>query len=138
MELKGKTVIVTGAGRGIGRALALEFGRQGCKVACCARNRTEIEETANMIKKEGGEAMAIAVDITSPEQVKKMVAEVVKAWGRIDILFNNAGSFQAIGPLWEVDPEVWWHDVTVNLRGVMLCCQAVLPGMIHNKSGRII
>jgi len=138
MELKGKTALVTGAGRGIGQTLALEFGRQGCNVVCCSRHQDEIEQTAKLIREEGHRALALVVDVTSPKQVKKMVEKAIKKFGRIDILFNNAGSFQAIGGLWEVDPELWWHDVTVNLRGVMLCCQAVLPYMMAQDEGIII
>lgn len=138
MELKGKTAIVTGSGRGIGRALALEFSRQGANVGCCARSEKEIQETVALIEKEGGHAIAIPTDITQKEQVERMIKKVLEHFGQIDVLFNNAGSFQAIGGLWEVDPEIWWHDVTVNLRGAMLCCRAVLPHMMKRNEGIII
>jgi NAD(P)-dependent dehydrogenase (short-subunit alcohol dehydrogenase family) len=138
MELKGKTTIITGSGRGIGRALALEFSREGANVVCCARSEKEIRETVALLEKEGGHGIAIQMDVTQKEQVAKMVNEVWGRFGQIDVLFNNAGSFQAIGGVWEVDAELWWHDVTVNLRGAMLCCQAVLPHMMERNEGVII
>ena len=138
MELAGKTAIVTGSGRGIGRALALEFSRQGANVVCCARSKEEIRETVALLEKERGHGIAVPTDVTRKEQVETMVKEALEHFGQIDILFNNAGSFQAIGGVWEVNPEVWWHDVTVNLRGTMLCCQAVLPHMIERDEGVII
>jgi len=138
MELKGRTAIVTGAGRGIGRALALEFARQGANVACCARSRIEICRTVALIKRGEGRAIPITTDITQEKEVVKMVEQVLEEFGQIDVLFNNAGSFRAVGGLWEVDPELWWHDITVNLRGAMLCCQSVLPHMIERNQGIII
>lgn len=138
MELKGKTVIITGAGSGIGRTLAIEFARHGANLVCCARRENEIRKTVELLKKEGGHGLSVPTDITKREQVEKMIKETLKYFGQIDILFNNAGSFHAIGGLWEVDPEVWWHDVTVNLRGSMLCSQAVLPHMMKRDRGIII
>lgn len=138
MELEGRSVIVTGAGRGIGRALALQFGRCGARVACCARRTAEIEETVRLIEAEGGSGLAIPTDVTVCEQVQRMAATVLAEFGSIDVLFNNAGSFVALGGIWEVDPDLWWQDVTVNLLGVMLCCQAVLPHMMARDEGIII
>lgn len=138
MELAGRSVIVTGAGRGIGRALALQFGRSGARVACCARRAHEIEETVRLIQAEGGSALAIPTDVTVREHVQHMVATVLSEFGSVEVLFNNAGSFGALGGVWEVDPDRWWHDVTVNLLGVMLCCQAVLPHMMARNEGLII
>ncbi|MBI2440009.1 MAG: SDR family oxidoreductase [Lentisphaerae bacterium] len=138
MDLKDKVVIVTGAGSGVGRALALEFAARGARVICAARRIDRIEETAAAIKMNGGVALPVKVDVTDINQVERMVAQALAAFGRIDVLFNNAGSFGAIGAVWEVDPESWWHDVTVNLRGTMLCCRAVLPHMLERDSGIII
>ena len=138
MELKNKTVIVTGAGSGIGRALALEFGARGARVVCTSRRAQRIEETAAAIEAKGGTAIAVPTDVTDLRQVEHLVARSIEAFGRIDVLFNNAGSFNALGAAWEVDPDVWWTDVTVHLRGVMLCCRAVLPHMIERDSGLLI
>lgn len=138
MDLKDKVVIVTGSGSGVGRALALEFGRNGARVVCAARRAERIQETAATIESEGGTGLAIPTDITDAGQVEQMVSETLDAFGQVDVIFNNAGSFSALGAVWEVDPDVWWNDVTVNIRGTMLCCRAVLPHMLERDSGIII
>ena len=138
MELRDKVVIVTGAGSGVGRALALQFGAGGARVVCVARRIGRIEKTAAAVAAEGGEALAVQADVTDIVQVEHMVSQSLDAFGQIDVLFNNAGSFGAIGAVWEVDPELWWHDVTVNLRGTMLCCRAVLPHMRKRDTGILI
>jgi len=138
MEITDKVVIVTGAGSGIGRALALEFARNGAKVVCCARRANRINETAHLAEKEGAQALAIPTDITQEDQVEHMVNETLKKFGQIDVLFNNAGSFQTIGAVWEVEPDSWWHDVTVNLYGAFLCIRKVLPHMMARNEGVII
>lgn len=138
MEIKGKVAIITGAGTGIGRAIAIEFAKSGISVVCCGRRMEKIQETASIIKENGGKAIAVKTDVTKLEDVNNLVSETIRTFGSIDILFNNAGSFQTIGGLWEVDPEKWWQDVEVNLKGVMLCCYAVLPHMMKKNSGIII
>ncbi len=138
MDLKKKVVIVTGAGSGIGRALALEFGRNGARVVVAARRQDRIQETAASIESEGGTALAIRTDVTDIAQIERMVSQSLDAFEQIDVIFNNAGSFGAVGAVWEIDPDLWWNDVTVNLRGTMLCCQAVLPHMLKRDSGIII
>ncbi len=138
MQLPGRTVIVTGAGRGIGRALAVAFGNAGANVVCTARRETEIAATAEAIQAAGGSAIAIPCDVTDPARIDALVTATLDRFGSIDVLFNNAGSFAALGGIWEVDPDTWWRDVTVNLQGVMLCCRAVLPHMMERGSGILI
>ena len=138
MELEGRTVIVTGAGSGIGRALAIEFGRNGAQVVCCARRKSRLEETVELIEREGGVGLAIPTDITERSQVQQMVEASLERFGSIDVLFNNAGSFQSIAGVSEVDPDVWWHDVTVNLYGSLLLIREVLPYMMSRNEGIII
>ena len=138
MEINGKTVIVTGSGSGIGRALALAFGREGANVVCAARRKDRLEETVALIDKEKGVALAVPTDITQLDQVRNLVRTTLDRFGRIDVLFNNAGSFQSIAGVWEVDPETWWHDVTVNLLGPLLCIREVLPHMMDRDDGIII
>ena len=138
MDIQEKVVIVTGAGSGVGRALALEFGRNGARVVAAARRHDRISETAAAIEAEGGTAIAVKTDVTDIGQVEHMVSRSLDAFGQIDVIFNNAGSFAALGAVWEVDPDLWWNDVTVNLRGTMLCCRAVLPSMLQRNSGIII
>lgn len=138
MNLKGKTVVITGAGSGIGRAIALEFGRNGARLVCCARRPTRIAETAEMIQANGGSALAVPTDITQRREVERMVKRALDEFGAIHVLFNNAGSFQSIAGVVEVDPEVWWNDVTVNLLGSLLCIREVLPHMMKRDEGIII
>ena len=138
MDLKDKVVIVTGAGSGVGRALALEFAAGGARVICAARRADRIRETAASIAEDGGTALAVRADVTDIVQVEHMVSQSLDAFGQIDVLFNNAGSFGAIGAVWEADPELWWNDVIVNLRGTMLCCRAALPHMLKRDSGILI
>lgn len=137
-ELAGKVAIVTGAGTGIGRAIALAFAGSGMKVVCCGRRREMLDETADLISETPGEALVIPTDVTNPDQVRQMAAHTLSEYGRIDVLYNNAGSFGAVGALWEVDADQWWQDVEINLRGSMLCAQAVLPHMIEQDAGIMI
>jgi NAD(P)-dependent dehydrogenase (short-subunit alcohol dehydrogenase family) len=138
MELKGRTVIVTGAGRGIGRALAVEFAKNGANVAICARRKNDLAETEQIIKAGGGSVLAVPTDVTKVTQVTKLVRETIKAFGQIDVLFNNAASFHALGAVWEVDPKAWWADVTTNDLGPFLCARTVLPYMMKRNEGVII
>ena len=138
MDIRGKTIIVTGAGRGVGRALALEFSRGGAHTICVARRANEIQETVSMIEAEGGVGLALPTDVTNKKQVKRLVDQTLDRFGRISVLFNNAGSFSCIGSIWQLDPDKWWHDITVNLLGTMLCCHAVLPYMIEHNEGIVI
>ena len=138
MDLEGRIAIITGAGSGIGRAATLELARGGVKTVCCGRREDRLRETASLVEKAGGEALVVKTDITQKAQIDHMVSRTLERFGRIDILYNNAGSFCAVGGLWEVDADLWWQDVEVNLRGTMLCCRAVLPHMMEKGEGIII
>jgi NAD(P)-dependent dehydrogenase (short-subunit alcohol dehydrogenase family) len=138
MILEKKTAIVTGAGTHIGRELAREFARQGAGVVCCGRRPAELEETVRLIREEGGTAVAIPADVTDPVRVEALVLQTLERFGQIDLLFNNAGSFRSVAPIWEANPADWWQDVTTNLYGSMLCCRAVLPPMMARNTGVII
>lgn len=138
MDLKDRVAIVTGSGRGIGRALAREFARHGAKVVCCARTQGEVLETASLIRQAGGQALAQAADVSDRSQVDRLVKRALDELGRIDILFNNAARIPVIAGLWEVDPDLWWEELAVDLRGPMLCSRAVLPHMMARNEGIII
>ena len=138
MELDGRTAIVTGSGGGIGRAIALEFARSGAGVVCAARRAERLADTVRLIQDQGGSALAVPTDITDPDQVRRMVSAALERFGRIDVLFNNAGSFGSIAGVWESDPRAWWGDVTVNLFGAFLCTRAVLGHMMERDEGIII
>lgn len=130
--------IVTGAGRGIGKAIALALAENDWAVACLARTETEIREVADEIRSKTGRACHCPTDICDRAQVQRSVKQVRETLGPIDVLINNAGSFYALGPVAEVDADKWWRDVTINYLGTFHCCQAVLPHMIERRMGRII
>lgn len=138
MDPRDQVVIITGAGSGVGRATAIELGRHGATVVCVGRRRERLAETVAEVERAGGTGLAVPADVVEQEQVEAMVATVLDAYGRIDVLFNNAGRFNVLGAVWEVDPDDWWQDATVNLRGTMLCCHAVLPHMIERDRGLVI
>jgi NAD(P)-dependent dehydrogenase (short-subunit alcohol dehydrogenase family) len=138
MQLGNRNVIITGSGSGIGRAIAIEFARRGALVVCAGRKATRLDETVRMIGRYGGRSLAVPTDITDHGQVKKLTKTTIDHFGPIDVLFNNAGSFQSIAPVTELDPQTWWHDVIVNLRGAMLCMREILPLMTQRDQGVVI
>jgi NAD(P)-dependent dehydrogenase (short-subunit alcohol dehydrogenase family) len=138
MTLKEKTIVITGAGSGIGRATALAFAAVGANIVCCGRRANRLQETVALIEKQGGSGLPVALDVTDLDQVQGMVGQALGHFDRIDVLFNCAGSFGTVGGIWEVDPEAWWKDVEVNLKGSMLCARAVLPHMMKQNAGIVI
>lgn len=138
IDLGGQVAIVTGAGRGIGRAMAQELANAGAAVAVLARSEDQLTETVALIEGEGGRAIALPADVTDQLAVERAVAETERQLGPVDLLANNAGGGGQVGPLWEVEPDAWWRCVEVNLRGPFLCAQAVVPGMIARQRGRVI
>lgn len=138
MRLAGQVAVVTGAGRGIGRAIALALASEGAKVALLARTAAEIEAVAAKIDTEGGVAKSFQVDIVDLQSVTKAFAAIKASLGPPSLLINNAGSFSAIGPIWDVAPEDWWRDVETNVRGTFNCSRAAIPTMLAEKRGRII
>lgn len=137
MRLKNKVAIITGAGSGIGRASALAFAREGAKVAVADWEESGGMETVKQIKKQKGQAFFIKVDVSRSSDVKKMAEECLKQYGRVDILFNNAGIVK-MGALHETPEEDWDQVVNVNLKGIFLCSKAVIPGMMKQGKGKII
>jgi len=138
MELEGKTAIVTGAGRGIGEGIALVLAREGANVVLTARKMDEIAAVAKKIESQGGKAMPFTADSSKKADVQAMAAATVKQFGAIDILVNNAG-IEAPPRLAKDLPEEQWDRVLgVNLKGVFLCCQAVIPQMMKQNKGRIV
>jgi NAD(P)-dependent dehydrogenase (short-subunit alcohol dehydrogenase family) len=138
MKLIGEVAIVTGAGRGIGREIALTQAREGASVALLARNEAEIRAVAAEVAGEGGVARAYPADVTRLDDVAALVAAIGSELGPVSIVTNAAAAFGAIGPIWEVDSAAWWRDVEITIRGSFNVCRAVLPGMIVRKRGRII
>jgi len=137
-SLSDKVAIVTGGGRGIGRAIALGFAEAGADVVVAARTRSEIEKVAEEIAALGRRSLAVTADISQASQVEAMVRETLATFGRIDILVNGAG----ISPIYtraeNVSEEDWDRIMAVNLKGTFLCCQAVGKVMIQQQRGKII
>jgi 3-oxoacyl-[acyl-carrier protein] reductase len=136
--LEGRTAIITGAGRGIGQAVALAFAQQGARLVLSARTSAEIEQAARACQDAGGEAHAIPADITSLPQVQRLVQSALSLLGEVDILVNSAGAYGPIGPTPEVDPAAWEQALRVNLLGPFYLCQALVPHMTARRQGKII
>jgi NAD(P)-dependent dehydrogenase (short-subunit alcohol dehydrogenase family) len=137
-DLSGRVAIVTGGGRGIGRLVAEALAGAGAAVAVTARSEDQLAETVACITSQGGTAIALAGDVSDPDYVTEAVRQVEMQLGPVDLLINNAGISGPIGPVWEVDAGEWWRTFGVNLQGVFLFAQAVLPGMVARRAGRII
>jgi 3-oxoacyl-[acyl-carrier protein] reductase len=131
--LDNKVAVITGGGRGIGRAAALALSEAGADVVIVARSRRAIEAVAKEVRARGGQALAITADVSDPASVDLMVLQTLRASGRIDILINNAGVLAPIGMTWEVPPFIWQRNININLGGVFLCTHAALPHMIHQE-----
>ncbi len=137
MRLKGKKAIVTGAGQGIGRSIALKLAQEGADVVIAEWNPETGNETKKEVEALGRKGLFMKVDVANQKQVQNMVAEVLKAWGRIDILVNNAG-FDRGATLLKVKEEDWDAVLGVHLKGTMNCIQAVAPHMTQNQYGKVI
>lgn len=137
-SLADDVAIVTGAGRGIGRAVALSLAAEGAAVGVFARTMEEIAATAQLIAEAGGRAVAVQVDVTDAAAVRAAVAQTVSLFGPVTVLVNNAGTPGPVGRDWDVDAELWFECIAVTVRGSLLLSQAVVPGMIAGGAGRII
>ena len=133
IEIQGKVAVVTGAGRGIGRAVAVELGRLGAKVAVASRSRSDLEETATMI----GNASVIPTDVREKQQVHQLLEQVVTTLGPIDILVNAAG-LGIMGNVVDFTDEDFETLIQTNLRSMFFACRYVLPSMIERKTGHIV
>lgn len=136
--LAGQVALVTGAGRGFGRAIAERLASEGARVALMARSLAQLEDVAAAIRQAGGEAVAVRCDLSSPSDIAQAVAEAESTLGSADILISNAGVPGPFGPVWEVDPEEWWQAQEIHIRAPMLLMHRLLPGMIARGRGRII
>lgn len=137
MLLKGKTALITGAGQGIGKAIALTLAEQGCDVAVVDLDAGRAKLVADEIKLNGKQSIGVAGDVSLASDVKKMFAETVAELGKVDIVVNNAGIILKC-PFWDITEEAWDKIMAVNLKGVFLCCQEAAGYMRTQKSGKII
>ncbi len=138
MELLGKSAVVTGASRGIGKAIAEALAAAGAQVALLARNERALHAVADGIEADGGRALVMPADVVDEGSVSAAFSSIHSAWDGVDILVNNAGVQGPIGPLHAADGEQWWKSVEVNLKGCFLCSQHALPYMIAQCGGKII
>ena len=138
MKLDGQVAIITGAGRGIGRAIALAYAREGARLALAARSDSELEEVVGEVSALGAEAIAVRTDVTSQIATERLARRAVERFGRIDVLVNNAGISGPVGPLQGNDIAEWVDTINVNLTGTFLVCRAVVPVMLEQGGGRII
>ena len=137
MRLQHKVILITGAGSGIGRSSALLFAAEGGTVVVNDVNEEQGEKTAQEIKQSGGEALFLHADITKADEVERMVEQLILQYGRIDVLFNNAG-ISGVGLLHETEPEDWDRIFAVNVKGLFLVSKYVLPHMMKQRSGTIV
>jgi NAD(P)-dependent dehydrogenase (short-subunit alcohol dehydrogenase family) len=137
-SLEGKVAVVTGASRGIGRAIALRFARAGARVVVCSRKQEGVEVVAGEIATNGGEALAIQAHVGQPEDVAAMVERTLDAFGRIDITVNNAATNPHFGPVLSADDGQWDKILDTNAKGCFRVCKAVVPHMENQGGGKII
>ncbi|MBN2122966.1 MAG: SDR family oxidoreductase, partial [Deltaproteobacteria bacterium] len=138
MRLKDKVAIITGGGRGIGKAIALAFSAEGAAVVIAATTLSKLEETVSEIEAKGGRAKAVQTDITDEKQVERLVEETLETFGRVDILVNNSGIGGPTAGVVDLKLEDWNKVLSIDLTGSMLCSKHVLRHMIPQKSGIII
>jgi NAD(P)-dependent dehydrogenase (short-subunit alcohol dehydrogenase family) len=134
----GKVALVTGAASGIGRATALAFAAEGARVAIFDRTAVALRETEAALKQAGGEVLAIACDVSIPEQVEAAVAQVVERFGRLDIAFNNAGVENKATPLHEIELQEWDRILNINVRGTFVCMKHEIAQMVRHGGGVVV
>ena len=137
MQLTGKVALITGAGSGIGKAAAQLLAKEGAKVAALGRTEDELQKTVTQIQDAGGEAMPVKADISQPEEMQQAVQQVVNQWGRLDIVFANAGINGVWAPLEDLEPEEWDKTININLKGTFLTVKYAVP-YLKKQGGSVI
>ena len=137
MDLKNKVILITGAGSGLGKALAIAAGQMGAKVVCAGRRKDRIQQTAEEVTKAGGVGLAVEMDVTDFKSIEKGL-QVAEKGAPIEILINNAGIITGLKAVQELPIEEWDRIMATNVRGPYLLIRAILPGMIQRGFGRIV
>lgn len=138
MQLTGKVALITGAGSGIGKAAAQLLAEAGAKVAALGRTEEELKETVNQIQRQGGEAISVVADISQPEPMQQAIQTIVDQWGRLDIVFANAGINGVWAPLEELEPQEWDKTLNVNLKGTFLTVKYAVPHLRKQQGTSVI
>jgi len=137
-KLEGKVAVVTGAGSGLGRAIASAMAEAGARVMCTDINANTVMETEENLKAAGYKTLSLKIDVSKEKEVEEMIKRTVKEWGSLDIIFNNAGVGGTIAPIHEFSLADWERLLAINLTGVFLCTREAVRVMIENKKGKII
>ena len=138
-KLDGRVALITGGGRGIGRAIALAYASEGARLALSARTAAELDESAQLVAGQfGTEVITVLADVSDRCQVDEAVARTLDHYGAIDVMVNNAGNIGPVAKAWDCDPEDWARAVNVHLMGVFYGCRAVIPAMLERGRGRIV
>ena len=137
-SLQGEVALVTGAGRGIGRAIAEKYAAEGASVVLIARSTDQVDDAVRSITAAGGRAVASAGDVTIASDVARAVHTAESNFGTVSILVSNAGITGPYAPIWDADPDEWWHTQNVHVHGAFLCTRAVYAGMVKRGNGHII
>lgn len=138
MLLQDKVAVITGGGRGIGRAIAQAYAREGAHLVLASRDLTALEETRALLAEFQRDILVIPLDLREEESVRAMAEQTLVHFGHIDILVNNSGIAGPTAPLWEVSPQAWRETLDVDLTGPYLCCHAFLPSMLTRRSGNVV
>ena len=138
VDFTGKAALVTGAGSGIGRATAVAFARAGARVALADLSADGLRETARLVEEAGGQALAVACDVTSEDDVRSALDDTIQAFGRLDAAFNNAGVEQPVKPAADIAKDEWDRVIGVSLTGMFLCMKHQIPLMLRQGGGAIV
>lgn len=137
MQLEGKVALITGAGSGIGKAAALRLAQEGAKAAILSRSADELEKVAAEIERNKGEALMLTADISQPEEMQRAVQQIIDRWGRLDIVFANAGINGVWAPIEELSPEEWNQTISINLSGTFYTIKYAVP-YLKQQGGSVI